>query len=527
MVLTSAGNRQASARLLSDRLECTAAWLDGRPWLVLLGCLLLLSAATIPHAATRPFWYDELFTVELSDLPRFSLILDALSDGVDAQPPVLYIATRAARSAFGTSELATRAPALAGVALLAACLFWFVSRRTSPLWGAVTVLMMMASGAFPYAYEARPYGLYLGFSAMALLSWQVAVESRFRKLSIAGLWLSLTLAISSHYYAVLVLLPLLLGESVRTLRNRRLDWPVLLSIVLAAPVILFYLPLIQGGVSLTTHVAFPAKINVLWGTYEFILAQAAAPLGFTLVAVLLVAEVAGESRPALPGLSLPETLACLGFLVLPLPGYLMARAGGLELTERYLLPVVIGLAVLATCGLSKAAKRRTASAALFILVLGGWFAGRNAYDLRMSGLRRPGPFDVPYVTGADGLPLVVANPVTFLHYRYYGTPAVASQAVYVAEPELALKYCGTDTMDRNLQQAKPYFSLPLITWQQLRQQYPRFRMITSAGPFIWLPDRIKAEGGRMTVLSMVGSALVLEVDWNGLSGQQVLSSATQ
>jgi hypothetical protein len=482
---------------------------------VLLSCLLLLCIVTIPYSATLPFWYDELFTVQLSDLPHFGLVMQALSEGVDAQPPVLYIVTRAARKTFGNSELATRIPALVGFALLTTCLFWFVGRRTSALWGAVAVLIVMVTRAQRFAHEARPYGLYLGFSALALLCWQFAAEGRYRKLALVGLWLSLTLAVSSHYYAVLVLLPLFLGEGARSLRNRRVDWPVLLCIAFAGLVILFYLPLINGEIRLASHPAMLARPAILWGTFAFVFADATVPLGLSLVALILVMETRGESRSVAPGLSLAESVACIGFLTFPLSGFLLAYEGGLELTERHLLPVVIGAAVLIACGFWKAAKRRTAAAVLLILVLGGWFAGWNA--IRMGGLVRPGQFDLPDGADSDSIPLVIANPLTFLQYLYYGTPADTSRVLYVAEPALALQYVGTDTMDRNLQLAQPYFSLPLITWTQLRREYPRFQMLASPSPFVWLPDKIKAEGARMTLLSVPGQVLLLEVSWDDRS----------
>lgn len=489
-----------------------ATMFDRRPWLVLAGCLFLLSIITIPLSASRRFWYDELYTVGLCDLPSFSLILKALSEGVDAQPPVLYILTRAARTAFGPSELATRLPELAGFALLATCLFWFVCRRTSALWGAVAVLIVMVTRAHDYAFEARPYGLYLGFSALALLCWQFVIDGRCRKLALAGLWAALALAISSHYYAVLVLLPLFLGECARSIRRRTLDWPVLVIIALAGAVVFFYLPLMGGTMALAIHPALSPTINMLWQVYEFTFAKAAVPLTLCLVALFFATRSASVDPPASEGLSMPEAVACVAFLALPVPGYLLARGAGLELTERYLLPVVIGAAPLIAIGLRQAAKQRTAAAALFLLILGGWFAGRNAVD--MSGITPPSPMAMPAGTSSDNLPLVIANPLIFLQYVHDGTPEVVSRALYVAEPDLALKYLGTDSVDRNLQLAQPYFSLPLTSWTELRRTHPRFYLLVHSGPFVWIPEYILAEGARATLVSQGGGVFTFEVEWN-------------
>jgi len=235
-------------------------------------------------------------------------------------------------------------------------------------------------------------------------------------------------------------------------------------------------------------------------------------MALSLMALLLATGTARDARQDVGGLSLAESLACLGLVALPAPGYLMARTMGLELTERYLLPAVIGAAALITCGLWKAAKGRAASAALFVLILGGWFAGRHGVDMR--GLTRPGPLEVQLGTTPDPLPVVIASPLIFLEYVHYATSEVASHMVYVADPELALRYVGTDSLDRDLQLAQPYFSLPLITWNQLRRDNPRFYLLVHPGPFVWLPDRIEAEGVEMTLVSAGGGVSTFEVEWN-------------
>ena len=103
--------------------------------------------------------------------------------------------------------------------------------------------------------------------------------------------------------AVLVLLPLLLGEMVRTIRNARADWPVVASIVSAGLVVLCYLPLIGGDLRLTSHPVFPARASILWEVEEFVFTEAAVPLGLSFVALFVAMEAGGTPGPEAPGLS--------------------------------------------------------------------------------------------------------------------------------------------------------------------------------------------------------------------------------
>src|SRR6185295_14459378 len=101
-----------------------------------------------------------------------------------------------------------------------------VSRRTSTLYGLLAAALTFATGALRYATEARPYGLVVGFCALALVCWQAAADDHCRKLSLTGVAVAVAAAISSSYYAVLILAPLGAGELVRSLTRRKIDWPV-------------------------------------------------------------------------------------------------------------------------------------------------------------------------------------------------------------------------------------------------------------------------------------------------------------
>src|SRR5262249_18522328 len=124
------------------------------------------------------------------------------------------------------------------------CLFRFVSRRSTIVYGIAAMLFPLSTGAYYYAFEARPYGLVLGLAGLAMICWQSLAEGEGRALPLAGLALSLAAAVSCHYYAVLVLIPFVCGEAARTLSRRRLDLPVWAAMAASLVPLLIFFPLI-------------------------------------------------------------------------------------------------------------------------------------------------------------------------------------------------------------------------------------------------------------------------------------------
>src|SRR5262249_42096598 len=163
----------------------------------------------------------ELFTLNIARLPTTSAVWSALLTGAEQLPPFFYVLTRGALSLFGEGNVALRLPSILGVWVMSLCLFRFVSKRSTSLYGLAAVLSVLTTGAYYYAFEARPYALVLGFSGLALICWQSLAEGKKRALSLVGFAFSLAAAVACHYYAVLVLIPFVCGEVARTWARRR------------------------------------------------------------------------------------------------------------------------------------------------------------------------------------------------------------------------------------------------------------------------------------------------------------------
>ena len=112
--------------------------------------------------------------------------------------------------------------------------------------GLVAMLTPMVTAPILYATEARAYGLMLGFVGLAMVCWQNIADGRSRTLSLAGLGIFLTAALSMHCYAVLTLVPFGLAELTRSWERKKIDGGAWLAICLPLTTVLSYLPLLAA-----------------------------------------------------------------------------------------------------------------------------------------------------------------------------------------------------------------------------------------------------------------------------------------
>jgi hypothetical protein len=163
------------------------------------------------RASEKYFWYDELLTVYFSRLPNLHAIWNALGSGVDSNPPLFFLLTRASEAAFGEGAIGTRVPEILGFWAFCLCIFWFVARRVGPIPGLIAMLLPTLTGAFYYAYEARPHAIVLGCCGIALVCWQHAGDSSSvgsrRTAWLTGFSFALFCAFMLHAYALVLTIP--------------------------------------------------------------------------------------------------------------------------------------------------------------------------------------------------------------------------------------------------------------------------------------------------------------------------------
>lgn len=221
--MTAAASLPAGSRVLNSGARL-ALWME-RNERVSVAVILVGFVMRAGVELRRPMWFDELFTFFISRLSSVHAILAAIP--ADGNPPLYYLFAHFFLRIGLSNEAAVRMPSLIGFNVALVSIYVFLRHRFGVVAGLIGMLLAATSAMAAYATEARPYGLLLGFTGLALVSWQAAAEGRGGFWALAGIAIGIAGAIGSHHYGIFhVGMPLLFGEAWRLYEWRRPDWRV-------------------------------------------------------------------------------------------------------------------------------------------------------------------------------------------------------------------------------------------------------------------------------------------------------------
>jgi hypothetical protein len=500
---------------------------------VLIFILLAAGLISTLHAIAKPFWYDEICTVIVCRLSSASDIWKALSHAVDTNPPFYYLVAHFARQLVPEDHLGYRLPSILGLLGTIFCIYKFVSRRSSRLSALVGATFILCTPLAEYAYEARPYSLMIACISCAILAWQRIDKSRLYVILVA---FGLAAAISLHYYALLVWPVFFIAEASVWIFHRHFRVSAWASIIVGAlPMILFSTLLLKlrdyYGQNFWAHINFKQIIIAdswlfnLGGNWGLILVAG-------LSALILYFSITRSDTPASSdhkegeqkALPIEERMLILTLLWLPLIAIAVARIGHGGMTERYMLPTILGGA-LAVGYLSDKLPR--AAGALLLALLMIYYALSSFHDvssaLRGSLLepRNAATHELQTIAAADdqaGLPIVIANGVRYLPMAYY-TRAESNRMLYfIADPAAAVRLSSnkSDSLDKALLVLKHYAPLNVEDYDGFVSMHREFLLVTDAGggpieDFEWLPARLTHDGYVVRLLSVNNGTQVYKV----------------
>ena len=437
--------------LANDAAKVLERW----KYLFLLVCTGCYALITCYQANRKLFWADEIFTVYVSGLPSLRLIWNALLDGADYNPILLYVLTHFSEAILGPTHLGARLPGILGFWILCLCLFRFVAIRSSALAGFVSMSFPLATTVYLYSFEARAYGTVLGFCGLALISWQALTSAEKGRFWLAlGLFASLACALLTHGYAFLVFVPFVAGELARSIFRRSIDWIVWLALIAAGLAMVASLPALIALRSLlgVGQVLLPTVTKLL-RTYGSLLGPAATFTTFVLGLVFVDFVRRQVSSGHLDAASrndgiqkqsfkLHEKVALVGFLTIPFFSYMASRLSGAPMMDRYSLATVAGIAAL----VGMAAGKRAVTGLLALAVLSALLAGqfmnfRHTFEMKepSSGLMistSQSNFNVRYYLMSledKELPIVLLDHMDFAVSMFYAPPEIVSRLVYLRE----------------------------------------------------------------------------------------------
>ncbi len=485
----------------------------GNAGLVLLaGLLAVFGLAAAGVASSKPLWHDEIFTVVLCRLPDMASVWRELQTGMEQMPPLTHVLSRVAYSAGGGTPFAVRLASIIGLGVFVLCVFFVLRPRLPVEYSLAGAAIPFLTQALHFAYEARPYAVVLGFTGVAVLCWDRAPERRGRALAITGLAVACAAAVSCHYYAVLIVIPLAAGELARSLRPPRFDAAV--WIALASPLVPLaaFLPLIRAARSFATSFWARPQLSTFGDAYAYLVGLAA-PL-FIALAIFWAAYLAFARRRdgAADAGGLNAGLAVsAGFIALPAIAVVSAFATG-AFAPRYAIWAVAGLAL----GIPYLAYRTTSASRTFGRVMATYLLCAAvlvqfvAWKKWHAAGGEPASIAMIEPLTHIGLPVVYADPVGYVQFAWYAPRILNERVYYISEPKAALRVLGSDSAERALLQLSKLTSLHTSSLAPFLAEHERF-LVYEAGDLSWLVPELLARGASLTLRGGFGEGRVYEV----------------
>ena len=135
--------------------------------------LILTAVIALLWSHYQLLWTDEFYSLETDSVASVArLVHIQLTTPTSLDPLAYHIFAHAAIRLFGVGSFAIRLPSICGYLLMQICLFYFVRRITIERAAIFALAFPALVGIVTYSVQARPYGLLLGLSALAMVSWQ-------------------------------------------------------------------------------------------------------------------------------------------------------------------------------------------------------------------------------------------------------------------------------------------------------------------------------------------------------------------
>jgi hypothetical protein len=483
-----------------SQLNAVADWVEQRAG----GIAFAVAAATVLVCALRAahmaLWFDEILTLLIAKLPQVSDIPAACADNADGMPPAFYLAVRAMALMGWTDALAVRLLCVAGYAVFTWCMFRFVSAQKPAVYGIVAMLLPSLTGCWFFATAGRPYGILLGCTGVAMVCWQ-SISRGNRRSWVAILFASaLVTASAVHYLGFLLAFPFAIAETFRVIQDRKFDWRVVAALASPAAVLAIYAPImVRAKTQMGVHWGKPQLFSAVSDVLETFVLPAMPVLAAILVAGFLIQQLSSRTTNAAARPSLPrgELILVLAILSLPAVTLLLGRFATHNFVARYAIESMAGLSVVLTYSMRTLFVDRREAALLAALLM---MAVLGFSQLRHTGEIGSNAHQIPAQALASGLPIAVSHPFTFMAMRYYLEPALRKRLLYVASPEAALKFVGSNSDEYLMIRGARYFGTTVVRYPEFVRANGEFYLFGDDEYHNWLLPQLMSDGAEATLI---------------------------
>jgi hypothetical protein len=444
--------------------------------------LAITAAILLVWSNIKLMWHDEFLVLWTNQVPGLANLLRIQTHYPISLDPFLYHAlAHLGIHAFGANAFAIRLPSLLGFLLMQVCLLIYVRRTAGERAGMIALVFPALTPALRYAIDGRPYGLLLGLTGMVMVSWQTAARRDSKRTgALVALGLAIALALNTHYFSLLLLIPLLAAEASRTLQRRKVDLPVLASIAAGSLGILFVLPFMKAASEFRAHVwdPFVGPVRIL-GAYLMMLPFSHNP------ALLLIETFAGLIlccfllQNLRTSMARHEEIFLLVLTALPIFGWTVGRFIVHTFDPRYSIPALAGFSGVVAIALHRLISARLrrphavfAAFLLLELVIGTVHVMQERTTTKNVLARLTvSPETKAAIQARPNQPIYVQNLELFGRASYY-TPdtAVRSRFALVYSRDRELRILGADTIGLSAIHMTHYCDFKIVPFEALSGQ---------------------------------------------------------
>jgi hypothetical protein len=470
---------------------------------IFLAAYLVVASAVAWH---QPLWLDEILSLWTARLASVPDIYSALAHGSDFSPPTYLVLLHAVRGVAGENLLVLRLPSILA-ALLCGVGAFLLMRRYVGATRATLGMCLYLDGLFEFAVQARAYTLVAACCTLALLLWDgLSREELWQRY--AGIALLLALAISLHFYAVLMVPCLGLIELIYSLKVRRIRYWSWCALGVAGASIFLWHGLMQqisrycaGDAYSRNYYAQPSVerlgailSDLFLGSYALFVLMVALLL---LTAGRLLGEAEDKGEDA--GRAASDAPFCsitLGLFFFPIIVFVFSLLVTRTYNLRYLLTAMLGMSAMIVGGLPSNALLRRCLPGLALLAA---LLPLGALDLD----GRP----VEFAARVEGdCPIVIADGLQFFPLVEAADPAIRRRVVYLTVP------AGTDMGDPTAQHQIERWKeinprLPVEGVEEFLLKNPKFYVVDRQSSDD-TPARYLLRQGKIQLVDMVGKTLI-------------------
>ncbi len=458
--------------------------------------------------------FDELLSFYTARAPSIARLVQLQqTTPVSLDPPLMHLAGHLGIYLGMNAVFAVRLPSLLGTMLMLPCAFIFTRRLAGEVAASFAIVGLLIVDQF-HMVEARPYGLLLGLSAVALVLWQNILRGHHRALSLGGFFFTLGVATNLHYFGILLVVPFFVAECVRTVRRRTLDVGLVAVLAGSALFVLGWLPFLSGAHQYKSHYYIKLQWNDLTRAYTsslgnffhvhggpgelLLFATALAPIAFGAWLGYRHSRRTGVPDP------LTEWAGVGALALLPTAGVLLAAVASGAFEIRYVIEFTLGTLICLAAGLVAVVRHRAHQR--FLLVIGCAVAVIVLVrSVRQdAGNRRELERSASLVLSA---PTLVTDKEEFLWlHAYHGTEAGSENAIWVADLEREIAFTKSDNIDRTMTNLRTMSGLPVISYADALAGSPTRRLIVDerTNPANWLPSALASSGAELTPIATRG-----------------------